>query len=276
MSRLWFVHRLDANVGDLLAGPWRYWDWGPHDVVDICDAAAIAAIGPDDGVVIGGGGLFMPWFDEHRARLLDRRPAAVAWWGVGERRVQDVAGGYLPEEAAGPGLAAADFSPAHLAGTRSPVAGLPHVPCASCKFVEAFVAERGWSEGSGVGIFEHVAVPVARRLDHPRLVNTRCSPLEALAFIARHRVLVTNSYHGMYWGSLLGRRVVCVPFSSGHYRFPWPVTYASPGGLEPLVAAALEADPAVDRRHLAAAVAANESFRGRVLAHLAAAGRPLA
>ncbi|NDC63669.1 MAG: hypothetical protein EBZ59_06725, partial [Planctomycetia bacterium] len=166
-------------------------------------------------------------------------------------------------------VSAADFPASHLVGTRSPVPGLPHVPCASCKFLEAFVAERGWPGGEGVGIFEHAAVPLARDLGHPRLVNTRCNPQDAVAFIAGCRVLVTNSYHGMYWGCLLGRQVVCVPFSSGHYRHPWPVTYATPASLGPLVDRALETGPAVDSGHLANAVAANEDFRHRVLVHFA-------
>jgi len=268
MSRLWFVHRLDANVGDILAGPDRYWSWGPHEVIDICDAEAVGRIGADDRVVIGGGGLLMPWFDEHRARLLARNPAKVAWWGVGERRIQDVAGGYLPAEAAGPGLCAADFPPSHLVGARSPGPGLLHVPCASCKFIESFVAERGWPEGEGVGIFEHSAVPLGRGLDHRRLVNTRCSPLEAVAFIANCRVLVTNSYHGMYWGCLLARHVICVPFSSGHYRHPWRVASCTPAEIGSQIEQAIEAGPAADQGLLAAAVAANEAFRGRVLAHL--------
>ncbi|MEO0915347.1 MAG: hypothetical protein AAFY59_20570, partial [Pseudomonadota bacterium] len=35
----------------------------------------------------------------------------------------------------------------------------------------------------------------------------------ALRFIARGETVVTNSYHGTYWGLLMGRKVLCVPFN---------------------------------------------------------------
>lgn len=270
MGRLYFVHRLDDNVGDILSGPSRYWDWGPHAVVDICDTAAIQAIEPGSRLVIGGGGLLMPWFDPHRERLLARSPAKVAWWGVGERRIQDVAGGYVPAEAAA-GIAPGEFPASHLVGLRSLEPGYRHVPCASCKFVDGFVRQRGWTEGAGTAVFEHVAVPLARDLDHPRMTNVGCRPEDALSFIAGCRVLVTNSYHGMYWGCLLAKRVICVPFSSGLYRHPWRVDYVRPAEVAARVDAALASDPGTepaDRLPLATAVAANDAFRDAVFAHL--------
>jgi hypothetical protein len=281
MSRLYFVHRIDDNVGDILAGPYRYWTWEPHTIVDICDAAAVEAIEPGARVVLGGGGLLMPWFDEHRARLFDRRPAKVAWWGVGERRIQDVTTGYLPADAIGDGVAAEEFAPTHLVGLRSLAPGLPHVPCPSCMFIQAFVAAQGCPAGEGVAIFEHVAVPLCRQLPHRRLINAGCRPDEAVAFIADCRVLVTNSYHGMYWGCLLGKHVICVPFSSGLYRHPWAVTYARPEEVAARIDAHIEARiaaPVADATMtaatptaldaLATAVAANEAYRRRVLDYL--------
>ena len=44
--------------------------------------------------------------------------------------------------------------------------------------------------------------------------------------MARFETIVTNSYHGVYWGTLLNRRVICIPFKSGLYTFNHQPTYA--------------------------------------------------
>lgn len=43
-----------------------------------------------------------------------------------------------------------------------------------------------------------------------------------LDFLSRGDVVVTNSYHGTYWATLLGKRVVAVPHSSKFLAFKHP------------------------------------------------------
>jgi len=43
---------------------------------------------------------------------------------------------------------------------------------------------------------------------------------EAIEFLSSGSVVVTNSYHGTYWGMCLGRRVLCIPFSHKFAHFP--------------------------------------------------------
>ncbi|MDJ0637892.1 MAG: hypothetical protein QNJ20_03595 [Paracoccaceae bacterium] len=47
----------------------------------------------------------------------------------------------------------------------------------------------------------------------PVLDNKHSSFKEAIEHIASGATVVSNSYHGTYWGLLLGRKVLCVPFS---------------------------------------------------------------
>jgi len=271
MSRLWFIHRIDRNIGDYLSGPYRYWEWGSHVVADICCEDAINRIDSSDHVIVGGGGLFMPWFDLYRSRLLERKPRKVIWWGVGERRHENRITGYLPPKEAGTALHRDDFHTSHLAGIRTFADTLQFVPCASCKLIESFVADNGWPRGHGISIFEHNDVALGPDLPYRRLVNRKCEASAAIAFIAKTDILVTNSYHGMYWGSLLGKRVICVPFSSTHYHFPWPAIYTSPPKLRRTIEnVRLAPRPSRNERLLQLAVAANEAFRSRVLEFLQA------
>jgi hypothetical protein len=53
----------------------------------------------------------------------------------------------------------------------------------------------------------------------PVLDNTCPSFEEAIRFIARGRTVVSNSYHGVYWALLLGKRVLCIPFSNKFKKF---------------------------------------------------------
>ena len=207
---LYFIHRIDRNVGDTLAGPYRYWQWEPHAVIDICDLEKIDRIEPGARIILGGGGLLMPAFSSYLTRILSRDPSKVVWWGIGERRIQNFTPGYLPRNEAGVGIAIGEFPTGHLVGLRSLEDAYEHVPCPSCKFIPMHQHNIPHSASIDVGIFEHRAVRIGRHLKCLRMVNTCCSPKQAIDFIASCKVLVTNSYHGLYWGCLLNKTVICV------------------------------------------------------------------
>ncbi len=72
--------------------------------------------------------------------------------------------------------------------------------------------------------------PVAVGLQ-PFMKNDR--PMdEIVAFLGSAEVIVTDSYHGILWGTLLGRKVVAVPYSSKFYGFRHPPAYSRNGGLD--------------------------------------------
>ncbi|CAI8172013.1 MAG: Uncharacterised protein [Prochlorococcus marinus str. MIT 9215] len=80
----------------------------------------------------------------------------------------------------------------------------------------------------GVGIFQHRRVALhGQGNSFPRLINDPANLEVCIQFIASLKVLITNSYHGMYWAQLLGVPTVCVPFSSGHYAFNGEMTYST-------------------------------------------------
>lgn len=243
MPRLVFIHRIDENIGDLLSGPYRYWYWGEHDVIDILDIDRIATIEAGAHIVIGGGGLLMPYFDDFLTRVLARFPSRVVWWGVGDRWIQNVEAGYLsPEEAQHP-MDRYCFPTGHLVGVRMMGTSYPYLPCCSCKHIAEFRRSHSGRNGSGVAVFEHEAVKIDVDPSIPKLVNTKCTVDEAIAFIDSCRCLITNSYHGLYWGRLLDKAVVCVPFSCSSYHHDWGLYYASPamlrGGFEKVVERAM-------------------------------------
>jgi hypothetical protein len=46
----------------------------------------------------------------------------------------------------------------------------------------------------------------------------------ALAFLASGETIITSTYHGAYWGLMLGRRVIVVPWATKFLGFRHPVT----------------------------------------------------
>jgi exopolysaccharide biosynthesis predicted pyruvyltransferase EpsI len=57
--------------------------------------------------------------------------------------------------------------------------------------------------------------------------NNRMDFKEAVTFLASGEYIITNSYHGTYWGILLNRKVICIPYSTKFNYFEFPPIYRS-------------------------------------------------
>jgi hypothetical protein len=62
----------------------------------------------------------------------------------------------------------------------------------------------------------------------PTLSNNCASLKDALAFIASGRTVVSNSYHGVYWALLMGRKTICIPFSKKFSAYRFAPHYSTP------------------------------------------------
>lgn len=108
-----------------------------------------------------------------------------------------------------------------LIGVRDYMQGYEWVPCASCMH-PAF--DKEYKVTNKIIWFEHKkqlikgadfgAVPI------PRVVNTGQNFEQTIALLGSAEVVVTNSYHGVYWATLLGKKVICVdPWTSKFFYF---------------------------------------------------------
>jgi hypothetical protein len=249
------------NVGDMASNPALYWPefagWFTADLTT-CDLDAFDDL---DAVVVVGGGLLRPcgngWYADrwrHTLGLLAgrKRPRLLVLWGVGhiDNRGQPVQ--------------LSDFvACADLVGIRDRLPGVPFVPCASAMHPH-FDALR--DPVRDVAVFHTADYPLGDG-QLPTMANDCQDVAAAMAHCASAEVLVTNSYHGWYWATLAGRRVVPVnPRTNKFDVLAWPtdvVRVADPGTFDGL---------AVDRRGVAhpgaldEARAANRQFAERVAA----------
>jgi hypothetical protein len=231
------AHVVDSrNIGDLASSPAPYFDFKYR--VETLDLRAIdpkfpvpqsgfgGSITLDEikqtcdrvryHLIIGGGGLlFKQFLGSFQALSTLKSVFQGQWiaWGVGQQVYAIKGDGNLIQrlETTRDGF---DYDPYlsafALAGIRDQGFNYPWVPCASCMH-PTFDQPREP---------RHEVVVFSHRKFKLKLGNLPCmshdtqSLEEVIDFLGSGKTIITSSYHGAYWGTLLGRRVVAFPFST--------------------------------------------------------------
>lgn len=205
-------YRNTKNIGDRNCHPLDY----VNLVSESCEVnivkADVRSI-PDDffpDVVVFGGGAIAP----HSSEINTRFPQAIKIaWGIGHTtgNKEIIKEGAHKKYQEG-------FS---LYGTRDYKTGGEYTPCSSC-LSNLFDYPRDPTEK--VVVYGHAGkMPLkdyAERHGLPYMDNTQHK--EGLSGVVRHlsrgEKIITSSYHGAFWSSLLGRKVSMIPFGSKFYN----------------------------------------------------------
>lgn len=189
-----------VNLGDMSSRPANYFPDLDDESINFNPMILTRKFQKYDFLLVGGGGLLMGHdVTTYLAHINDLAKsgaiAGAAFWGIGTNTFQT-------GDAYWPGWLFEN----KLVGVRDWNVKLRWVPCASCMASEFDVTHAP----------EHEAVVYSNRLRVIRGLkqfphNDGLKTLEeAIRFIASGRTVITNSYHGMYWGTLLSRKVVVV------------------------------------------------------------------
>lgn len=211
MEGITSVLRLDpTNVGDWYSGPGRYFGFGQSDCVDVVDFSPAVL---KRNVIVGGGGLMAKTFHPHMEKLASCRPglSALIAWGIGESEIVDRRGGFVPPYSGAPPEYLEAFD---LVGVRDFGTKYQWAPCPSCMLPHF---EREYPARHEIVIYEHKRIPIPIE-GFPRLSNNGRDIDAAIDFLASGELVITNSYHGAYWATLLKRKVLCIPNMSKVYR----------------------------------------------------------
>ncbi|MEN6550027.1 MAG: hypothetical protein ABFE07_28630 [Armatimonadia bacterium] len=185
------------NVGDLNSPPGRYLDLGT--VMDI------AAASEAEVTIYGGGSMA----EAALAHLAGRRGLKIAW-GIGYTERGRLARHRDP-----------DYSAFDLAGSRDFGGAVRWVPCASCLsplFDQAYPVTRE------VAFYGH---RLLSPMPGQNSLNNDCLDMaQVLAHLGSGETVVTSSYHGVYWATLLGRKVVALPYGSKFFALKHQPTFA--------------------------------------------------
>lgn len=186
------IHRFETwNLGDCVSSPCLYFDYGAT-YMDIRSPTF-----PEEGnYIFGGGG--MGWLVAKRA-LGQRMDGPKIAWGLGQTsKLQK----YITRNPW------PDFD---LVGTRDiGVDNSEWVPCASCM---SPLFDKEYQIEHDVVVYLNSQQRVHKCFPVPTLSN-RVGFEEAIKLIGSARVVITTSYHGAYWATLLGRQaIIARPYS---------------------------------------------------------------
>lgn len=255
MVKFVVVHRRDQNnVGDMASNPLQY--FLKLDEYQIIDAANFGGVDYplDVPLILGGGGLIGNEFmgnivakvlstpdrlqidalsavrwqvvDEHNRDLHKKfkntystllneiraslsRPTAPRYiWGAGQNASNDVF--EYPEE----------MKQFDRVGIRDFGQQYDWAPCASCMH-PAF--SKKYNIKNPVIWFEHKKQLIKDKMFGneaiPRFVNSGDNIEQTIELLGSAEVVLTNSYHGAYWATLLGRKVIVVGAWSSKFKF---------------------------------------------------------
>ena len=250
------LHRLDTdNLGDLVSSPTLYFDFlkavRRYDLLRVSARVTRGA----RLILFGGGGLLdNDYFRSGWKDVMGASTAEMIGWGLGHNRHGTTRATYPDFLGRFSLLGVRDFDP-----------DLPPrvdwVPCASCMH-EEFGAPHEIT--TDVVCYEHGrhALGVSGL---PTMKNTERDGVKAIRFLASAETVLTNTYHGMYWATLLGRKVIVFPYSSKFHGFKYPVAMSTPEAWRSARAAAVGSPEA-----LAECRAANLRFADNVRERLSA------
>lgn len=244
------AHRVDRNnVGDMASNPLQYFlKEDEYQVVDVANLENSAY--PDDvPVIVGGGGLINNDFmgDFHRAFTegADKTQLQGLWnntWNLSNQKYQDLHKEFSDryhsliqeyidkleftrrhkfiwgaghngdpelewEEIKWPKL----LSEYTFVGSRDyhSKSRFQYVPCASCLHP---ALRKKYTIKNDVIIFEHKKQLIKEFGPDPipRFVNSGDNIEQTIELLGSANIILTNSYHGVYWGTLLEKRVVLI------------------------------------------------------------------
>lgn len=206
----YFHHNAD-NVGDRACGAAQYFWPDTHEAISFNDGLASAR------TIIFGGGQIFAQTDQFSSKIRAAHPNSnLIAWGIGipikwrkDSIVREVAERFSL------------FSTRNYEWKDQ----LEFVPCVSC--MSSFF-DNAPTPRHEVVIYSHrKKTPHLKPIEGiPYLTNAAKSLKESIDFLASGETIVTSSYHGVYWGQLLGRRVICIPFNDKFQTFQYPPVFA--------------------------------------------------
>lgn len=202
------------NIGDQVASPVRYLDFGrvPR-IVDYRDLGFVPDLDKAD-VIFGGGGMLHPGVDAVLQANANGEGKRIIW-GIGINYHDQRECNYP-----------AWLNAFDLVGMRDVSSGV-WVPCPSCLHPEFRCPRHNLFPKHPFVIYEHYETPVVLEGCDPAppSMNNKKPARDfwrVLDFLASGDTVISNSYHGLYWATLLGRKTLCYePFSNRFSFTPW-------------------------------------------------------
>lgn len=249
------------NVGDENSNPILYFSFG-RDVMK-ADWPTIRKSYKAENLIIGGGFLGRMFDDDIKYFNIADEVKNIFVWGIGHDPHKPLLKRVLDRCTL---VGVREFQHHEIDNKK-----VFYVPCASC-MSPLFDIHYEPTEDYVFFLHSHSSSAVKRMdIGDAPVMKNRSDFVSTIRFIASGRTVITNSYHGAYYATLLGRKVIVVaePGQWDGFRpekfecFKFPPTFASPENWKEAAASARTYPEALgDSR------SANISFYERVLASM--------
>lgn len=204
-------HRRNAhNIGDLKCGPAEYIDsLSEYKMIEIFRCRKTMRLS-NQNVIVGGGGLLAnDFFSKQISNIVASNPKSLVCWGAGQNTHDSETVSY-PE-------VLKEFD---LVGVRDDKSPYEWVPCASCL---SNVFDEAYPITHDIVLYNHSDFSGLKDHGFPELQNSETDFRKIIRFLGSGNTVITTSYHGAYWATLLGRKAVVLnPFSSKFFAFRHP------------------------------------------------------
>ena len=230
------IFRTDkTNVGDAYCPPFMYFPFKEKKYIDILALNSNFegnVFSNNELVIFGGGGLGKNFFLKNvdvLEHLKNKFNLKIIGWGIGYDLYEDRQ--VLLDDKYPKISNFFDFF--EIIGTRVyPTKKFPddkyiYVPCASCMSdLFYYFRKKNKIKKNKIGIYSHKRTLLNHHFpEYSHMTNEVFDFSKVLDFLSSHEFIVTNSYHGVYWATLLGTKVICLPSKSGLYSFKYKPTY---------------------------------------------------
>jgi exopolysaccharide biosynthesis predicted pyruvyltransferase EpsI len=227
------IHRYDKNnVGDYFCAPHQYFEELNGKVLDINGFRSKnknvrkewSTQVSDNALIIGGGGLLNIKHFEKQMSLFEelaKRGKKIVFWGPGHNQPNIEA--FLKKPSYN-----IDTKLFKFAGLRDYSLAKIHVPCVSCMNT---IFDTKFETTQDVGIIfnkKSVKNPnLLKKFENYHSTSNTTNLEEMVSFIGRTETVISNSYHAIYWATLLGKKTIGIPSTSKFYDFKYKPVLAS-------------------------------------------------
>ena len=224
------------NLGDYVSSPFNYFDFPNQKVrYQHIEMKNLKRINFNTHIVIGGGGLFGNAWNDNYNFVKQNKQHTIITWGTGYHGVEVKDYNLSAQQKQ---IEYEDYEDMFdLRSTRdyNQSNKMEYVPCASCMF-EGF--DKQYQIKNTYGLYVQadnanfdIDIEMPIMTNKIERTNPKTSLLKfqrVLNFLGSCETVITNSYHGTYWSILLGKKVLCFPFSTKFFHMEWQPTICRP------------------------------------------------
>jgi len=222
------IHRYDKNnVGDYYCAPHLYFKELNGKYLDISNMRSLNKEltsywineVSNNSLIIGGGGLLNIKYFKRQLELfeeLSSKGKKTVIWGPGHNEKDRSKFGKILHYNI-------DTKKFGLVGTRDFSMNTEWVPCVSCLNP---IFDKTFTETQEIGLLYGKKTiknnkGLVNKLDDFPFTSNTTNLEEMISFIGKSNIIVTDSYHAMYWAILLGKKTLVVPTTSKFYDFKY-------------------------------------------------------